>query len=431
MIILLILPTTISSPVPTNNDIVADTDPNISQLLVSHYDCSKQHNLRQFSLTRVEQCSQAPSSLEYTRVIASVYVRAKAKRLKAWTCEAYIKKERYVCSQTNIKYRRQDRTDYHMNTMERPFTLDPTECKLAIRNLNGTQNKQLNTFTHNTSFTYFNDYHKQHTLETTGKQPPFRIKELNTYHYGTFTYITNSQLIPDYSRGLASVCWDKYEYKIEKDSWSLIVREVEITYDDKENTLIYDGHILPCLHDDGFCKPTILTPYTIVWFPEDLCLIFTINSFIGKMSKIHNRYWLETEHFFNITYNKNAPPTYSSLPNDNSNSDQTRLSRFEIFPNTNFFCNKPTPLHKTQYPDLFVTYKEGFNMNTGKRNPLKLPQDEQFDKLSSSPIIGKIIKNANNEILFPSLNKTNSFATLDYDAHINTDRKSTRLNSSH
>ena len=32
-----------------------------------------------------------------------------------------------------------------------------------------------------------------------------------------------------------AVCWDRYEYIIEKDSWSLIVKEIEITYDDNEN----------------------------------------------------------------------------------------------------------------------------------------------------------------------------------------------------
>ena len=274
------------SPVKHSSpDLIDDTDPNISQLLVSHYDCTHQNNLRQFSLTRVQQCSQAPSALEYTRVIASVYVRAKAKRLKAWICEAKIKKERFMCSQTNVKYRRQDRTDYHLNTIERPFTIDPTECKNAIRLLNGTDSPQLNAYNNNDSFTYFKDIKKQRTLETQGHQPPFRVTKLNSLHYGTFTYIPNSQLIPNYNHGIESVCWDRYEYVIEKDSWSLIIREVELTYDDKKNTLIYNGHILPCLHDDGFCKPTILTPYTIVWFPEELCLIFNIHSFIGRMSK--------------------------------------------------------------------------------------------------------------------------------------------------
>ena len=211
-----------------------------------------------------------------------------------------------------------------------------------------------------------------------------------------------------------AVCWDRYEYIIEKDSWSLIVKEIEITYDDKVNKLIYHGHTLPCLHDDGFCKPTILTPFTIVWFPEDLCLIFSIHSFIGRMSKLNNRYWLETEHFFN----NHSSTTSTDTPYHDTKS-QTRLSRFEIFPEKKMFCNKPTPLHLTQYPDLFITYKEGFNMQTGKPNPLQLPQNEQYNQLTTQLISGKLIHNQN-KFLFPALNSSNNFATIDYEAHINT-----------
>ena len=81
--------------------------------------------------------------------------------------------------------------------------------------------------------------------------------------------------------GAKNVCKDKHEYTIEKDSWFLIFREVELTYDEKENTLLYNDHTLPCLHDDGFCHPTILTPYTTAWFPGDLLLlIFSIHSII-------------------------------------------------------------------------------------------------------------------------------------------------------
>ena len=38
-------------------------DPHISDLLVSHSDCSKQNILRQFSSTRVQTCEQALSAL--------------------------------------------------------------------------------------------------------------------------------------------------------------------------------------------------------------------------------------------------------------------------------------------------------------------------------------------------------------------------------
>ena len=69
-----------------------------------------------------------------------------------------------------------------------------------------------------------------------------------------------------------------------------MVREIELTYDDKDIKLIKYGHTLRCLHDKGFCKPTVLNPITKVWFPEDLCSNVPIHSFIGRMSKLNNRF---------------------------------------------------------------------------------------------------------------------------------------------
>ena len=91
---------------------------------------------------------------------------------------------------------------------------------------------------------------------------------------------------------------------------------------------------------------------------------------------------------FFSTNNSNIP---SDTPYHDTNPSQTRLSGFEMFSENEMFCNKPTPLNTTQYPDLFITYKEGFNMHTGKRNPLKLPKDEQNNKLTTQLISGKLI----------------------------------------
>ena len=43
-------------------------DPNFTNLMVSHYDCAKQHNLRQFTLLNVKQCTEAPSDVEHAGV---------------------------------------------------------------------------------------------------------------------------------------------------------------------------------------------------------------------------------------------------------------------------------------------------------------------------------------------------------------------------
>ena len=58
-------------------------------------------------------------------------------------------------------------------------------------------------------------------------------------------------------------------------------------------------------------------------------------------------------------------------------------------------------------------------MHTGKRNPLQLPEDEQYTKLSTQLISGKLV-HTRNELLFPALNSSNNFATIDYGAHLNT-----------
>ena len=60
----------------------------------------------------------------------------------------------------------------------------------------------------------------------------------------------------------------------------------------------------------------------------------------------------------------------------------TRLSRVEVFLESKIICNKPTPSNTTQYPDLFITYKDGFNVQTGKGNTFQLPEDEQYNRLS-------------------------------------------------
>ena len=141
------------TPSDTENYLPSD-DPNITNLMVSHYDCAKQHNLRQFNLLKVKQCTEAPCDVKHASVKACVYVRAKAKRIKAFKCVAYAKKERKICLQGTVKYRRVDRTAWNHYTLPLPVTLDPLECKNIIRHLNGTNDKILNNLHYN-KFSHF------------------------------------------------------------------------------------------------------------------------------------------------------------------------------------------------------------------------------------------------------------------------------------
>ena len=129
--------------------------------MVSHYDCAKQNNLPQFNLLNVKQCTEAPSDNKDASVKARVYVRAKAKRIKAFKCVADAKKERKICFQGSVKYRCVDRTVWNHNTLPLPVTLDPLECKNIIRQLNGTNNNILNNLHYNKTFTLLEDHYFQ------------------------------------------------------------------------------------------------------------------------------------------------------------------------------------------------------------------------------------------------------------------------------
>ena len=42
------------------------------------------------------------------------------------------------------------------------------------------------------------------------------------------------------------------------------------------------------------------------------------------------------------------------------------MTRFQIYPETEFACKYTKPLYKTQYSEILVEYEDGFDMNTGK-----------------------------------------------------------------
>ena len=238
---------------------------------------------------------------------------------------------------------------------------------------------------------------------------------------GTFTFMpADKNWIYDPTQTPYHNCPAHHQFEVNLVSWRIEISEVELTYDDTPNDLIIDGHTLPCYFADGFCKPTTKTPFTLLWFNDDYCLIFTLQDFIGRMTKIEDRYWIETDSYVHSPHSIKSKTTsgikgtehpYVYAPHT-QHPNNPSLSRFEVFPTAQTFCGTPDPLHSTQYSDLFVTYTDGVNMHTGQPNPHSMIDEY---------ISGKIVLDAsNNKSVFPALNVSNNFATIDYDAHINT-----------
>ena len=101
------------------------------------------------------------------------------------------------------------------------------------------------------------------------------------------------------------------------------------------------------------------------------------------MTKIEDRYWIETDSFVhsshpqtqNITSGIEGTSCPYVLAPHTQNPHNLSLSRFEVFPNAQIFCDKPEPLYSTQYSDGFVTYTDGFNMHTGQSKPQSIIND--------------------------------------------------------
>ena len=215
-------------------------------------------------------------------------------------------------------------------------------------------------------------------------------------------------------------CPAHHQFEVNLLSWRLSVSEVELTYVDTEILMAIDGHALPCYFADGLCKPTTKTPYTFVSFSDDFCLVFTLQDFVGRMTKIDDRYWIETRSFIHSSVPNKSDTTFGIKgtsfpyihPPHTQNPHKPSLSRIELFPHTQTFYGKLEPLYTTQNSYLFVTYQEGFNLHTGQPNPQPIINEH---------ISGKIVlASTTQHYVFPALNVTNNFATIDYDAHINT-----------
>ena len=284
--------------------------------------------------------------------------------------------------------------------------------------MNATDSNELNNHNIQSSFSFFDDSDYQNKIERV--QQPFRVNKLNAWHIGTFVYDEHYQdWIVNFTQNCHSRCRNDREYLITRQSWKLRITNAQITYDDENNQMIHDGYILLCYHSDGFCKPTTRTPYILTWFDEKFCLIFRLQEFIGRMTRIKDRYWIETDNFIdssNITKHLQTEgikaTKYPKVKTPQSTVDNPSLSRFEIYPIAQTFCGKPEPLCSTQYEDIFVTYLDGFDMNTGQPKPHSIIDQNNSGKIQ--------FDNSNQKYIIPALNISNSFATTDYDAHINT-----------
>ena len=203
------------------------------------------------------------------------------------------------------------------------------------------------------------------------KQTLFTVFKLNTVQAALFTYHPENF---DWYTGpfnSNSICSDYQECPFHKDIWSINFEEITLVHGNELAKRIARGHSLLCLHSYGFCKSTLKHSYTVARFLEEKSLIFHFPAFIGRMSKLNNRYWFETNEFLNTTGKitekifRGMSPTVIPYINLPLRTTAPNLSRLKVFPRKDIFCTKPTQMYTTQYLDNIVVHRESFETNTG------------------------------------------------------------------
>ena len=207
--------------------------------------------------------------------------------------------------------------------------------------------------------------------------------------------------------------------------WKIQLDKVQLTRDLSDNTMIYQGIRLPCKNDQGYSDPTTRTQATIVWFHEDTCTTFQVAKIHAPMIKFQENYFIES-----ISYEHVHP--FEKLSNDfkNSHDIENKLTRLQIYQETEFACKYANPLYKTQYSEILVEYEQGFDMTTGriKINPHatahylnegKPYTPVNFRKYQGQPG-GKLIPidNKSTRLQELCLMRTTYFGNIHYDIHL-------------
>ena len=80
------------------------------------------------------------------------------------------------------------------------------------------------------------------------------------------------------------------------------------------------------------------------------------------MIKFHQKYFIESI----LIEEVNSEQIRSNNAKfRNIRNTENKLTRFQLYPETELACKYKTSIYKTQYSEILVEYEDGFDMNTG------------------------------------------------------------------
>ena len=133
---------------------------------------------------------------------------------------------------------------------------------------------------------------------------PLTVTKLNSQSFGGFTQQSQDRGCIRKKGEHNSQCSCEHKLEVLVDLGrrrSFVIDDVSLDYDDNETQLINESHTPLCIDSDGCCCLTVKHPYTIVSFPEEVCFCFQLSEIVATTMVLKNRYWTETDIFFNAT----------------------------------------------------------------------------------------------------------------------------------
>ena len=81
------------------------------------------------------------------------------------------------------------------------------------------------------------------------------------------------------------------------------------------------------------------------------------------MKNFHQKFFIESIPFEDVNPDQIRQSNYKfrNIPNK-----KNKLTRLQLYPETELACKYNKTLHKTQYSEILVEYENGFDMSTGK-----------------------------------------------------------------
>ena len=130
---------------------------------------------------------------------------------------------------------------------------------------------------------------------------------------------------------------------------------------------MYYGKVsINCDIERGHCPPNHAIKTNIIWEPENRCRVLDVGRSHARMIKFQKRCFIVTLENNEITSGrKHMPHMYSSCFQKHL-FDESALSRFEVLTKLFYKCNEDHPYYATEYQDIFIQYREGFNFVSGK-----------------------------------------------------------------